>query len=324
MSKNENSLFPGIISVKSAEAKTILEKTEIVGDTFNGIRLTCDYLAKQGLEPRNKIVLDKAIVYFSDPFNVESSRIAIVAYVQIGESVLARSYYRSNSQAIWRFLPDYRMADGFLDWYSLGHSDETIMIPLVLQKALSEIRTEPSYVRNIVGPDLVLAGTAFNITSQDNRFKKYKSTTNAIQLEGNFYFMKGRKVPPEKVVFNNEEQEPDFSKVITSWTKDSSIYGEIRVEIFYSRDKKFFYMFCRDNIERAWIGGVEQSTGNLTSYGLKEEWVYAGDLVTPAFEYKSLAGNYGNDELHKGSYIDMFKFYNSKIPIIKKYLKGSS
>ena len=81
-------------------------------------------------------------------------------------------------------------------------------------------------------------------------------------------------------------------------------------------------MFCRDKVGRVWVGGVE-SEGEIRTTGLRDQWVSAPFLTTPAFEYASMSEGYGNPKLRSeeyGEYIDMFENYLSKIPIIQEYL----
>ncbi|MDP2695726.1 MAG: hypothetical protein Q8O87_00550 [bacterium] len=132
----------------------------------------------------------------------------------------------------------------------------------------------------------------------------------------------GFKAKPEQIRLS-KAQSPDFSNLITSWEQETGLYGKIRIEAFSSNDGKFKFMFCSDSANRVWIGGIE-AEGEVQSSGLNKAWVDGGDLTTPAYEYKlshaDQTGGYGNDAMKKESYVDMYKNYLSKIPVIKQYV----
>jgi hypothetical protein len=133
------------------------------------------------------------------------------------------------------------------------------------------------------------------------------------------------KTQPELINLNSE-QSPDFSKLIDSWQQDTSLYGPITIEIFLSNDGELKFMFCKDEKGRAWIGGVENDS-EIQSTGLRKSWIDGDDLMTPAYEYlhpsSDQTGGYGNENMKAGQYyVDMFKNYLSKIPVIQEYLRA--
>ncbi len=148
----------------------------------------------------------------------------------------------------------------------------------------------------------------------------------AERLEGNFYQKEyGEKIPPETMQFDHSDYGPDFTieKPLASWKQKTDLYGVIDVEVFPSKSGDVKFMFCRDELGRVWCGGIE-GPGEIGSTGLKKKWIYGGDLTTPAFEYVSQSGEYGNTDLRggtRGEYVDMSKNYNSKMPINREYLK---
>ncbi len=317
--KNEASvLFP----LEIEKSRELLRRVQIHGDPWNGKRLTTEHLAEQNLAPKYEAQIEGQKVWFSSlPYVIGHGRIAVVGYVEgtRGE-LIARSFYRSNSHGIWKYLPRYVAYDGRLTWYGKGFGQESISLPIPLQRALAEIGSADPGPMILEDPEFIFAGTARG----SQPLGKYDSSTYAnevdelpVRLKGNFY---GEgKIPPKELVFENQEQLPDFRRSLGEWHQTSSQYGEIRIEVFPSRNSKYQYMFCSDKLGRVWIGAID-SDALIGTTGLREHWVEAGDLTTPAFQYFSEADRYGNADMVSGDYVDMFKNYLSKVPVIQDYL----
>jgi hypothetical protein len=316
-----------IETIEDKDAEKIFEKVEIHGDDFMGEFLTPEVLREEGLLPKHKIRIGKTVVWFSSSaYELDEGRVAVVAYVEKEGKVTARSYYRSNSQGVWRYLPDYRMSeDGMIDWYGKGRGEESITLPVVIQKALSEITREGMPVLKLKrNPDFIFAGTAQKFgKGQGEYYREVEASPR--RLEGGFYAARG-KTPPEQIRLS-PEQSPDFSKLLTSWEQKTGVYGRITVEVFPSRDGALKFIFCKDSAGRVWIGGIEDDS-EIQSTGLRKSWIDGGDLTTPAFEYKTLeidqTGGYGNDKMRNGPYVDMYENYLKKIPVIQEYLNASA
>lgn len=315
-----------IETIEDKDAEKILEKVEIHGDDFMEKFLTPEVLKEEGLLPKHKIRIGDSVVWFSSSgYELDEGRVAVVAYVEKEGKVTARSYYRSNSQGVWRYLPDYTMSeDGEINWYGKGHSEESITLPVVMQKALSEITREDIPVLKLKkNPDFIFAGTAQKFGKGGGEYYR-EIEASPRRLEGGFYAERG-KTPPEQIRLS-PEQSPDFSKLLTSWEQKTSVYGQVAVEVFPSKDGALKFMFCKDAAGRVWIGGVEDNS-ETQSTGLKKSWIEGGDLATPAFEYKTgrtdQTGGYGNDRMRKGPYVDMYENYLRKIPVIQEYLNAS-
>lgn len=296
---------------------------EIHGEPYRGITLTKAELDRIGLKPEYNIDVDGATVYVSIPYEAKGGRVAFVAFVKRENKLIARTFYRSNSQGIWRYLPEYETGkDGSIEWFGKGHQEDSIILPIPLQKALSDLsnREKPKRLAN---PNLVFAGTARKLSSTNTFYGEVLS--EAERLPGNFYPTDRRNlIPPEEVDFEDSTAVPDFERAVASWEQNTALYGRVRTEVFPSRDGRFYYLFCRDERNRAWIGGVDTKEP-IGSTGLRPKWVNLGCLGTPAFEYTAKSGQYGNPDLrYPPFYIDMFKNYLSRISVIKQYLARAS
>ncbi len=316
------------------EALAIVDKAEIHGTMeYMGQTLNADefkaLLKDPALLPRRKITIGDNAWFSSNAYDIDGTRIGVVAYVETEGKTVARSYYLSNSQGVWRYLPNYTMnpEDGGLRWYGKGYGEESVTLPIPAQKALSGL--VELGVASVANPGLVFAGTS-RPYKEPKRNVTYFGEVEAVpeHLSGNFYAAsQGGKIAPEDVKFTDPGQAPDFSMPITGWKQKSSLYGDVKVEVFNSKDGRYSYMFCKDSQGRAWIGGIEDNASEIKSTGLRSKWVDGGSLATPAYEYNTLSadqtGGYGSDALRAGQhgeYADMFENYLSKIQVIKEYL----
>ena len=311
-----------VAEVGEKEAEEILGRAEVHGDMLDQ-KVFAQAIRQEGLSPKHKIVVDNATTYFFSPsYQLGHSRVAFVAYVEKEGKIAVRSYYRSNSQGVWRYLPDY-VGDGMggVFWYGKGHGEESITLPMVVQKVLSEIAgAETSAKGTERKADIIFTGTTRAI---GHGIADYYEEINQIprKLSGDFY-PKDEKTPPEEMRFTKEEA-PDFSCLLAEWEQQTKIYGMVKVEVFPSQDKKLKFMFCRDGLGRVWIGGIEDNS-EIQSTGLRKSWVNGGDIVTPAYEYSIQAGGFGNPSLENDVYVDMYEGYLKKIPVIQEYIALNS
>ncbi len=307
---------PDIEVLSDEESRTIFNIAEIHGDEFNGKMLTKEILQSEDLLPKYKAELDGSLIWFSsNVFEISDSRIAVIAYVRKGLSIVARSYYRSNSQGIWRYLPTCSVDDnGEIARYNKGFGEESITLPISIQKVLAEITEDSPVLKLKHNSDLILAGTTRNALSRATYTKIIE--TRPIKLNADLYQVEG-KVSPERMHLS-EEQSPNFAKRLTSWKQDTDIYGTVYIDVFASNDGKLKFMFCNDSLGRAWIANVEDDS-EIQTTGLKKNWVHAGDLTTPAYEYLEMSHGYGNTDMISGYYVDMYQNYLSKMDVIKEY-----
>lgn len=330
--EEETNMF-AVSAVSEKEARDIMSRVEIHGDPYHDQTLTSEILSAQGLEPKIKVHIGEQTLWFcSTPYNLKHGRIAVVAYVESGDTVTARSYYRSNSSGLWRYLPKYLQSEDSIAWYDKGFGEESITLPVELQKVLADVSQSESLDLKDIDPYIVFAGTARCTNRFDHQTDPIKPTIatymhvvdpDSIPTPFPSGIPKVGKVPPEQLDIQKSEDQkvlPNFKHALLKWKQPTSLYGDIEVEVYESQDKSFRYMFCMDQKGRAWLGGIDIPE-SINSVGLHGSWVRGGDITTPAYEYPSQAKDYGNREDQKDRYVDMFKNYVSKIPLIKEYLE---
>ena len=310
---------PLLRSINAKAAEPILREAEMHGDAIGGQLLTNETLAQEGLQPKYEITIGPTEIEISAPYDAGGGRVAAVAYTHDEGKTTARTYYQGDREGIWRYLPDYKK-EGEAAHAGAGYGAASIALPIAMQMALGQIaqQEKPKAVKN---PDVAFLGTTREYGKRLDDFYK-KVTPAGSRLAGNFYPAKpNEKTPPEQMTLN-AGQTPDFNALLLRWKQSTRIYGSITAEVFPSKDGTLRFLFCKDARKRAWIGSVEYAGDTeVTSLGIKPLWINGGDLTTPAYEYPSRVGEYGNPKLKMGKYIDMYENYVSKIPIIREYKK---
>ncbi|MDO8571334.1 MAG: hypothetical protein Q7R79_01515 [bacterium] len=318
------------MEVSEEEAKKMLENLEIHGGDFNGKYLTKEILEKSGLSPKYRVrVGDMDVCLSSQAYDLGGGRPAVVGYIEKDGKMVPRSFYRSNSQGVWRYLPNYELKDGDIKWYGKGYGEESATLPIPLQEFLSSITQFDEQIARVADPKLIFAGTARRVDEGATYFSEVESKEKV--LDGSFYPQeRGKKVPPEQVSFKNPQQEPDFTKKSGAWEQPTATYGKVTMEVYPSKDGTLSFLFCRDESGRAWISSIEDTESDISSVALRKTWISGGDLTTPAVEYYiperniDQTGGYGNPNRRSGSYVDMYENYVSKIPVIQEYLNHLS
>ena len=321
-----------IETLDDSEIDRIMREVQITGSEYKGTKLTVDILFNEGLEPCYKIKMDDAVICCpSIGYDLGGGRVGVVAYVEKDGRTTANSYYRSNSQGVWRYLPDYNLYNNGGMWFGKGISEESVTLPAVLQKTLSEIAGNAAPKQTSVDPEMILAGNANRQGDRSGQY--YQDTDRYSKSVGENYIIPESeadnifyKVPPEQVQLKHGES-PDFSNLVSSWESNTSLYGKVHFDTYKSNDGQMEFMFCKDEIGRAWIGNIEDNS-EVQSTGLKKSWIKDTNLTTPAYEYKigqtDQTDGYGNEAGRNGMYVDMFQNYISKIPVIQEYLQVSA
>ena len=295
-----------------------VEKIELHNSSFGNRKLTANNLYSKGLQPKYSLNLEGKQILLSDPYEIKGGRIAFVVYVKADNSdnYIARSYYRSNSSSSWRYLPGYEIREDGGTWYSKGFGEEGINATASLQEFMSNIIVEVKPLK-LTDYEFIFMGLATP--------RKYSSTyyfevgENPELVNLNERYTSGKTLPmPDYLRTISLGDEPDFSKQLSSWIENTSLYGKVAKDAFPSKNGKYVYVFYRDTLGRAGIAFIENQS-KITSHGIRQNWISAGALLTPIMEYSSQSGGYGNYEIASGSYIDMYKNYLSKVPVIKEY-----
>lgn len=301
------------IPISERTQEELISSIEIHSDRGLGV----DFLAAEGLLPCFDHQVDgQTVAYFSRVFN-GPKRVAIIAYVpSSSRGIVPRTFYLSNSQGVWRYLPQVAW-DGWLD---KGHDERTLHMPAQFQSTLAGISAPGMRRARPRDPKAAFLCT----TRSEGNISSYRAAVEErpVRLQGNFYGKESYdKVPPRTMHFFEPQQGVNFrtARPINGWQQETSQYGPLTIELFPSDDGKFFYSLARDRRDRNFVTGVETANQPLNAVGVKRTWVDAGCLTTPLHEYYSQSGEYGVDEPGAGQYVGMHDKYLSQIPFLRSY-----
>jgi hypothetical protein len=321
--------MPAFIKISDQEILSLKSRILIRARPYNGKLLDVPTLEESGLLPFYKIEVSQRNVYVSEPYK-KSGYVAFVGYVEDGGNIIARTFFYSRSEGIARVLRRYKFTEIITEegekqdkvtWNDKGYSEKSIALATPLQKGLAEILNlyAPTELRKMSGN--IFYGTTYDISVDDDYSKEVEK--NPIKLSGNFYSEdKKSLVPPEKMVFTEDGNSPDFKTLVDSYKVHLEYYGITKVASYKSKDTKFIYVLNTDNKGRTWICQVD-NLSEITSMGIRRSWVDSGNLTTPAWEYLigeiDQTGGYGDESNRLKSYVDMYKNYIGKIPVVKEY-----
>ncbi len=323
------------------EQKELLERAVIDGDPWQqgGLeyKLTPEVLDQAGLEPKYRVNIENAEINLSRLYQDNTGRAMTVAYIPTIEGLKVRSYYLSQSQGVWRYMPDYVRGTNPYSaaHFGKGFSEEQTLLPHEMQNVLAKmLKTGSPKNLTDVNPMFVFCGTAKSYNTLDD----YREAKRNGTLRGDFYNEVKRepksaefgrlgaqaKLAPESLVMKPEMM-PNFQDKRGKYESISTVTGDYETEVFSSMRGDDLWLICRDARGRAWVGALE-AKAPITSTGVRSEWNEIGDLSTPLYEYKKQADGYGDegDVPAKGKYIGMWRNYLSKIPLLREYVAKKS
>lgn len=301
-------------------------------------RWTVEDLRRAELEPRYGMELEGVRMGFSEMFQLNGNRDAVIGYVDVGKGqTIARSYYRSNSQGVWRYMPDRQQeADGHVSWYGKGQSEDAVTLPSEVQMFLNMMgeaqesqmgRREQKRAEALQGArTMAFFGMAKEARRGDYHKNRVEGRVNdslarEVKAQPRFEFA-GHNAPEHMRLFSDAE--PDFRRQVSGYRMRTRKYGEVEAKTFLSEDGRLKWTMMEDARGVAWVGQVE-TRSPITSTGCRQEWVEAGDFATPAYEYPQQARGYGDrsdvlyDSRGQVQYVSMWRNYLSKIPMIQRY-----
>lgn len=333
-------LSPESHLISREEARAVLHHTTILtNETTN--RLTPSELEHLGLQPIAKCAVEGRAFFFSQPFSCKK-RIVAIGYTPDPEdpdAFHARSLYLSASQNAWRLLPFFsRAPNGAIHHFFKGAGETQLTLAIPLQKTLARLtQTFPHTALSPAQAERAFYGAAASNRDLNGRdipdanekrahsFGTERKGRDFIQGACNarrrdFHIRTGSRDPidPTRIRFFQEGEVPDFSHPREAWTNQSPLYGTVHQIVFASKNKRLLYVFCRDELGRAWISHQENASA-LNAFGGKSFPVEAGDLSTPAYEYKNRVTQHGNYAHTNGEYIDLYEYYIKNIPVIQEF-----
>lgn len=307
--------FPSLTALSGSESESILQRAQVSpspeGRSFGVPDLTPSFLKANGFQPQQSISVGGSKIHVSKPYRYDG-RTCVVGYVEDKEGkVHVRSMYRSGSHGLWK-VASHAGQDG---WFGKGESQESILLPLEAQEALSK--------QSSSGEDSPLAKQLFYGPLALGGMMSPKEFSKDLRLE-HLELPKAARdkyTVPEEMVLERPQDNPDFSKPTRSFTLQTEVQGEVKASVVPSRDGQKNYMFCQDKEGRAWVGGVFPASSEVNSFGVNKTWIHGGPLTSPALDY---AGSQRSDFAKghvQGNYFD-YSPYTNKLPVVVEFLQS--
>ena len=334
--KNDELAMRGLVAVEETEAKEWLRSARIDGDMWvHGRierRLTTSILQRNDLGVKWKMGFSGVEIGLTQMFKV-GMREAILAYVKTDNVVKVRSYYKDNTCGLWKYLPDYttvRNSAGKIElWCGEAYASEMVVLPIVLQERLCEIAGKGAAKNITDDAEFLFVGTAKRYAT----FEEYLKQRKAGKLVGDVYdevpakpsLVLGNigngKARPERLKINEKKMKPNFMAKEREWKVKTPLNGTFKMASFPIDNGKIRYVFAENNKQQAWMTKIEIES-KVTSTGLLAKWGYAQDFTTPLYAKVSKSDGYGDEADVKGVYINMWKHYLSRMPIIQEYIRS--
>lgn len=324
----------GVNAISAERSNEILNRAVISGDPWkqagSEYRLSVSNLLSGGLTPAYEWTLENQNVVFSVPFQLSDGRGAILAYVMAADGAKVRAYYLNTKTGLWHYAPDIvRGARGEgMGQIGEAYGVNSTMLPVAMQDVLSDMVKNYGF-REIttVNPDFLFAGTAMAYNTQ----QEYRETLAKGQMRGDFYTevdknpmrqnwqMVGKNKNVPQLISVNANLAPNFAQATARFTTYSILAGQLNADAFAANDGQATWLFCSDEWGRAWLGNIE-IVSPLTSTGCRRDWMDAGDLATPLYEYSTQAAGYGDPNDTRKGLVGMWNQYLSKIPLLQDYI----
>ena len=257
---------------------------------LESLKLTKQVIVDNDLIPYFKVKVHNVDVYISKPFiREQDGKVAFIGFLEEQNKINMNlsTWYLSEVSQSWKVLMGYFLTEGKVK--KVGqlvtggkYGDTSCNLPIPLQKTLFEIieRVEPLVLPSDIS-ELAFAGTAYSM----DVYVAFKSGPS-------FAGAPLRKLMPktveENITLENEEDLPDFSKVVNTWKTTSKIYGNLTHRCFLSVNQELEYSFCEDDFGRVWVNCLD-STDNaatITLSGLSNKWIdVEPSLLLSAYEY---------------------------------------
>jgi hypothetical protein len=311
-----------------------IEKLVLEGRTFRNIPIDKDFLINKGLTSSEEITINGTSIGLSKPYysHLRKDK-AFIGYINKSNKSYARTFFLSRSQGVYRVLKayKYKVIDNveYPKWHDKGYGEESITLPFEIQAKLSQLFENEVVYEEFEGE--LFYGLAEE-SSENNQFNLVVDR-EPLTLNPHLTFSNQNKIEPSKLVVKNPSDFPDFSKVIGKWNAPNKLIENVEIYTFLSLNRSLKYAFATDRKLFSWIVAVQFTESSVTKFGVFEKWVRTGDFATPPFEYCTelkpdgtreidQTGGYGNEEMRVKHYVDMYKNYISKIPLVQEFNKS--
>jgi hypothetical protein len=196
--------------------------------------------------PRYHVSVGGRDVYLAERlFRAGAHRTGIIGYVQEDANpnspYVARTFYLSNSQAVFRYLPGI-----VAGWYHKGHDEQSVTLPPILQAAIFQVRVE-SGIRPVAEAEdrhRMLQGSSrleprhLASTGADAGLTANKVVQSEGRRIGDQSETEGKEAPlpsPNDVIIKQRCDCPDFAQPVFSYIAEAPAFSTGLPELLAKR-----------------------------------------------------------------------------------------
>lgn len=288
-------------------------------------------LRKNNLLPKHTIEVKGVNYHITDIINTKNGRKVAFAIIETGKTRTFQTLVSSNSQGTFRVIPVVVVDEqGEVAYLSKGLASASIEVPnevdaLLGQKLLkNEVRTD---ISKTTGDELLIGSvpdTLFPTDGEHPLAYEFLGLREKLLLQDknlNTIHANDVNVKPENIRIANRDFEPDFSKKpVLEYKTTTELSGEVKAQVFRSRDGSIEYTVFKDKEEKIWIAKITDTTAAINNSGIRKEYFSARNILQPRWEYpEQIPGTYaGASNPINGKYADNWD-YLKRIPVIKDY-----
>jgi hypothetical protein len=310
-------------------------------------RVTPAMIATAGAMPVESMTVNGVTFHLSEPFDLGSGRLGVVAFIERDGVAEAHILYRSNSQAMWRVCP-FSFNDAH---YGKGIGESDTMMPIEVTMELHRMSAEgpiplrdpetgaapavrpgdPASPASRLFYGLVERGFIADSYGEQVHmataplWPRRPGVAPELRTGGG-----GTGVNPAALADISSMPPgllPNLSHEVASFTYENPRYaainggnGTLTGHVFASADGTLRYCFVEDSEGRASLASVERADGEITSYGTNAEVYNLEGMDEPLMEYAmQVPREYGGSP--SSAYMRNFR-YCRELPIIRFYYES--
>jgi len=118
---------------------------------------------------------------------------------------------------------------------------------------------------------------------------------------------------------------PDFNRTSLTYPVENGMYGPMRAEVFPSNDGRLWWTYhVQTRSNRAWVAHVHLKDSAPKDTGLPQQIVDVGHTIplAPYEYYHALTGTWLANRVGGTPYVDIWKKYTSRQPLVKAYYEA--
>lgn len=328
-----NNLDNHILQLTQEQSKYILEHTGIEGRRIiNGKPLTIEHLEKNGLSPKFQLKVGKKRVWVSNFFEFrpcidsdKNKKLSVVVYIQNADGEFCpRIFYLSDSQGIFRYLPSLthlQHGDKLeILHLSKGYDESTLDGHYELQKQLAKLSDDPNNIVDICESPSIFVGASGSpeLSTGENVKSTYRIE---VEPKPKIKMFNDTSSLTEINFQKNPDLKPNFERMVTSYNLQTALYGEITVEIYFSKNESLVYFFGTSR-DMSWVVSIQENK-EINSLGIHNSWINMKKLTVPPFEYMNNLDteiqSQAVQQIPNTHYVNIYDIYDMHIPLIQEY-----